>query len=366
MAAPGGALNPFRVAIEAITDSDETDSDLPSPPPRAGNPQVDLGTVISGLIARAHTEPAVLLLYILLRSNAAFSSRVRTSTAMLLEPLIERLLYGGCAASTSELAYRIQTLSELVLDADKLSPPGRAQLHFGELALLAITRCLVDNLALFHDDYLAEACHEALRRLAPRTSVISDKTARELAKAMRGALRRYVHGDPADRERHAKAVRVYLEIFNIMLRSRSCAASNIPLLAEVARLHRELGPTWATLPQADIHWLQSLPRLGAYFANALETYFENNPHHSQNVETRATVLVTSLSDAPENIFLAADEKFLLETDHAEINIDESEEAYAWEVTYSTTRNDLMWDQNRIKLFDLLVLRHWTPGDEWPS
>ena len=90
-------MNPFRVAIEAITDSDETDSDLPSPPPRAGNPQVDLGTVISGLIARAHTEPAVLLLYILLRSNAAFSSRVRTSTAMLLEPLIERLLYGGCA-----------------------------------------------------------------------------------------------------------------------------------------------------------------------------------------------------------------------------------------------------------------------------
>ena len=153
-----------------------------------------------------------------------------------------------------------------------------------------------------------------------------------------------------------------------MLRSPLYAASNLPLLAELARLHRELGPTWATLPEADVHWLRVLPKLAAYFANVLEDFFEENPHQSQNFETRAAVLKAALPRAPETLFLDSDCDSLGDVDMlADAPVLEKPpreigEAYSWEVIYTTTRSDIMWDPTRVRLFDLLILKHWMPGD----
>ena len=370
VAAPGDSRNPFAASFEAIKEAEKTDTDLPLPPPRAGCVLADLDSVISSIVARAHTEPAVLLLHNLLRSNSAFRTRIQVSVSELLEPLVERLLYCGSAASTSEIVCRIQCLGELAPIADWTSSPKVTQCNWqGGLALLAITRCLVDNLALFHDDNLAEACYAALYQIAPHVVRIPINAAHELAKAMRGALRRYIRGDAADRVIYAKATKVLLMAFNMMLRSQSHAASNLPLLGELARLHRELGPTWATLPEADAHWLQVLPKQGEYFANVLEDHFEGNPHQSQNFESRAAVLKAALPGAPQTLFLHSvcgmvdDVNMPGDGHHLDKPLRKIGEAYSWEVIYTTTRNDIMWDPKRIRLFDLLILKHGIPRDK---
>ena len=102
----------------------------------------------------------------------------------------------------------------------------------------------------------------------------------------------------------------------------------------------------------------------------LEKHFENKPHQGQSLDTRSNALKLAMPDAPHHLFLEADNSQQISVpDHEPIisvvaPFDPAGEAYAWEVAYSTTRNDIVWEASRINLFDLLALKTWTPGDKW--